>query len=93
MGKLIKNHGKKILKVGKAIFKGVFDTVLPNVKASFKEKEQAFIDEPVKYKFDFWRLFSAVTVWILLLMVFLGKIKFSEIINIINEFLNEILAK
>lgn len=93
MGKLLKNGFKKAGKIGKAIFKGVFDTVLPNFKASFKEKEQAFIDEPIKYRFDFWRLFSAVTVWILLLLVFLGKIQFSDITNVLSEFLNEILAK
>ena len=93
MGKLLKNGLKKAGNIGKAIFKGVFDTILPNVRASFKEKEQAFIDEPIKYRFDFWRLFSAITVWILLLLVFFGKIQFSDITNVLSEFLNEILAK
>lgn len=93
MGKILKNGGKKIAQVGKAIVNGVMDTVLPNVKASFTKKDQAFIDEPVKYKFNFWRLFSAVTIWILLLLVFLGKIEFNEVLNIVSQFINEILPK
>jgi hypothetical protein len=93
MGKFLKIGGKKVARVGKAIFNGVIDTVLPNLKASFKEKPQAFIDEPIKYRFDFWRLFSAVTVWILLLLVFLGKIEFNDVVNVISEFINEILPK
>lgn len=93
MGKILKNGGKKIGQVGKAIFKGVVDTVFPNVKASFKEKDQQFIDEPVKYKFDFWRFFSAITIWILLLLVFLGKIEFSQVVTVISDFINEILPK
>jgi hypothetical protein len=93
MGKILKIGGKKVARVGKAIIKGVADSVFPNIKASFKEKPQAFADEPVKYKFDFWRLFSALTVWILLLLVFLGKINFNDIINVVSGFINEILPK
>ncbi len=93
MTKILKKGGKKVLQIGKAIVKGTIDTVFPNIKNSFTKKDQAFIDEPVKYKFDIWRLISAVTVWILLLMVFLGKLQFSEVANVLSQFFNEILGK
>jgi hypothetical protein len=93
MTKIIKKGGKKILKITKAIVKGTIDTILPNFQNSFTPKDQAFIDEPIKYKFDFWRFFSAITIWILLLLVFLGKIEFSQIVTLLNDFINEILPK
>lgn len=93
MTKILKKGGKKILKITKAIVKGTIDTILPNVKNSFTPKDQAFIDEPIKYKFDFWRLISSVTVWILLLLVFLGKIEFNDIVNVLTQYINEILGK
>ena len=93
MTKIIKKGGQKVLQIGKAIIKGTIDTILPNVKNSFTPKDQAFIDEPIKYKFDFWRLFSSITVWVLLLLVFLGKIEFNDIVNVLTEYLNAVLGK
>jgi hypothetical protein len=93
MTKIIKKGGKKILQIGKAIVKGTVDAVFPNIKNSFEKKDQQFINEPVKYKFDLWRLISAITIWILLLMVFLGKLQYSDITNVLSEFLNEIFTK
>jgi hypothetical protein len=90
MGKILRTGIKKVGKIGKGILKGAIDSIFPNIKNSFIEKEQAFLDEPVKYKLDFWRLFSAVTIWILLLMVFFGKIQFSDISNLLNSFIHEI---
>lgn len=90
MGKIIKTGIKKFGQIGKGIIKGAIDSIFPNVKNSFIKKEQQFLDEPIKYKLDFWRLFSAVTIWILLLMVFFGKIQFSDISNLLNSFIHEI---
>lgn len=74
-------------KIGKGIIKGVFDVALPNVKDTIKMKENDLPDEKKKMEIDFPRLITAVTVWILLLLVFFGKIKFSDVVDVITKLL------
>lgn len=82
---------KKILfaagKIGKGIIKGVFDVALPNIKDTIKMKENDLPEEKKKIEVDFPRLITAVTVWILLLLVFFGKIKFSDVVEVIDKLL------
>jgi hypothetical protein len=80
---------KKILagagRVAKGIMKGVFDVALPNVKDTIKMTESDLEDDKPKFDIDFPRLITAVTVWILLILVFFGKIKFSDVIGVIEK--------
>jgi hypothetical protein len=76
---------KGIGKLGKGIFKGIIDTALPNVKESIKMSEPDLPEEKKKVQIDFVRLITAVTIWILLLLVFFGKIKFEDVISLITN--------
>ena len=78
---------KVIGKVAKGIVKGVFDVALPNVKDTIKMSEPDIPNEKKKVQIDFVRLITAVTVWILLLLVFFGKIKFEDILSLISKLL------
>jgi hypothetical protein len=84
-----KRKFKKILtgagRVAKGIVKGVFDVALPNVKDTIKMTESNFEDEKPKFDIDFPRLITAITVWILLILVFFGKIKFSDVVGVIEK--------
>lgn len=86
-----KHRMKKILKVvgkiGKGIIKGVFDVTLPNVQNTFKVIDPELPDEKKKIEIDFPRLITAVTIWILLILVFFGKIKASDVIDLITKLL------
>lgn len=75
-------------KIGKGIVKGVFDVALPNIKDTITMKENDLPDEKKKMEIDFPRLITAVTVWILLLLVFFGKIKFSDVVSVIEQLIN-----
>jgi hypothetical protein len=44
-------------------------------------------DKSKKWEIDFPRLLAAVTVWIILLLVFFGKVKFEDVIEIIGRLL------
>ena len=83
--------GKKILrgvvKVVKGIGKGLFDTLLPNVANTIKMKEPDLPNEKPKLEIDFARLLTAITVWIILILVFFGKIKSSDVIDLITKLL------
>lgn len=80
---------KKLLagagRVAKGIVKGVFDVALPNVKDTIKMSESNFSDDKPKFDIDFPRLITAITVWILLILVFFGKIKFSDVVGVIEK--------
>ena len=82
---------KKILrivgKVIKGVGKGVIDTVLPNVKESIKMSESDLPDDRKKYDIDFPRLIASITVWIILLLVFFGKVKFSDVVELVTKLL------
>lgn len=76
-----------VFRVIKGIGKGVLDTVLPNVANTIKMKEPEFPDKKEKIEIDFPRLITAVTIWLLLILVFFGKIKSSDVLELITKFL------
>ena len=78
---------KKVGKVLKSIAIGISDVLFPNVKQSFKVKESDLPDDNKKFDIDFPRLITAITVWIILLLVFFGKIKFSDVVDLLGELL------
>lgn len=81
---------KGIGKLGKGIFKGIIDTALPNVKESIKMSEPDLPEEKKKVQIDFVRLITAVTIWILLILVFFGKIKFEDVLSLITNLVNNV---
>lgn len=81
---------KGIGKLGKGIFKGIIDTALPNVKESIKMSEPDLPEEKKKVQIDFVRLITAVTIWILLILVFFGKIKFEDVLSLITNLVNSV---
>lgn len=81
---------KGLTKIGKGIFKGVVDTALPNVKESIKMSEPDLPEEKKKFQIDFVRLITAITIWILLLLVFFGKIKFEDVLTLITNLVNSV---
>ena len=84
-----KKRFKKILggvdRVAKGIVKGVFDVALPNIKDTVKMTESDLDDEKPKFDIDFPRLITAITVWILLILVFFGKIKFTDVVGLLEK--------
>lgn len=84
-----KKRFKKILagagRVAKGIAKGVLDVALPNMKGTITMKESDLDNEKPKFDIDFPRLITAITIWILLILVFFGKIKFSDVVGIIEK--------
>jgi hypothetical protein len=84
-----KKRFKKILggvgRVAKGIVKGVFDVALPNIKDTVKMTESDLDDDKPKFDIDFPRLITAITVWILLILVFFGKIKFTDVVGLLEK--------
>jgi len=78
---------KTIGKIGVGIFKGVLDVALPNVQNTIKMIDPEFPDEKKKIDIDFTRLISAITVWIILVLIFFGKIKASDVLDLITKLL------
>lgn len=78
---------KKVGKVFKSIAIGISDVLFPNVKQSFKVKDSDLPNDHKKFDIDFPRLITAITVWIILLLVFFGKIKFSDVVDLLGELL------
>jgi hypothetical protein len=72
-------------KVAKGIVKGVFDVALPNIKNTIRVKEPDLPEEKKKFEIDFPRLITAITIWILLVLVFFGKIKLSDVVLVIEK--------
>lgn len=83
MRKILKIVGK----IGKGIAGGVLDVCLPNIKDTIKMKEPDLPEEKKKIEVNWPRLITAVTIWILLVLVFFGKIKFSDVVEIIDKLL------
>jgi hypothetical protein len=84
-----KQRFKKILgsagRIAKGIVKGVLDVALPNMKGTITMKESDLDDEKPKFDIDFPRLITAITVWILLILVFFGKIKFADVVGLLEK--------
>jgi len=84
-----KHRMRKVLKVvgkiGKGIIKGVFDVTLPNVQNTVKMIDPELPNEKKKVEIDFPRLITAVTVWILLILIFFGKIKATDVMDLITK--------
>lgn len=84
-----KHRMRKVLKVvgkiGKGIIKGVFDVTLPNVQNTVKMIDPELPNEKKKVDIDFPRLITAITVWILLILIFFGKIKASDVMDLITK--------
>jgi hypothetical protein len=74
---------KQIVKV----FKGIFDTILPNIKASLKETEYDPKLNMQKTKVDWVRIIAASITFILLILNFFGQL---DIVNFVKSLLNEI---
>lgn len=75
-------------KIALSILKGFADAFFPNIKNTIKMSESEFKDDKnKKIEIDFPRLLAAVTVWIILLLVFFGKVKFDDVIEIITRLL------
>jgi hypothetical protein len=85
---------RKMLKVFKGIgrvlkgaAKGVIDTVIPNTHQTIQVIQPTMPLEEKKINIDYPRLITAVTVWILLILVLAGKISFTDIKDfVINAF-------
>ena len=69
------------------IFKGIFDTILPNVKASLKETEFDPKLNKQKTKVDWVRIVAAGITFILLILNFFGQV---DIVNFVKSLLNEL---
>jgi len=80
MKKGIKIAGKFI----KSVLGGVLDVVLPNTKKIITMKKNDLPDEKDEIKIDWIRLLTAITVWILLILVAMDKIKLSDVIHFLQ---------
>ena len=50
-------------------------------------KEPDLPEEKKKIEINWPRLLTAVTIWILLVLVFFGKIKFTDVVELIDKLL------
>lgn len=75
---------KKIKKTFKSIGAGIIDTIFPSIHKTIKVKKSDLPDENDKIQIDFVRLLTAVTIWILLILVAMGKIKLSEVLEFVQ---------
>jgi len=80
MKKGIKIAGRLIRSIGG----GVLDVVLPNTKKIITMKKNDLPNEQDEIKIDWIRLLTAITVWILLILVAMDKIKLSDVINFLQ---------
>lgn len=76
---------KQIKKTVKSIGSGVIDAVFPSIHKTITLKKSDLPEEKDKLQIDFVRLLTAVTVWILLVMVAMGKIKLSEVLEFMQN--------
>jgi hypothetical protein len=80
---------KKIKNIGGKLIKGAADAIFPNINKSISKTNDEFPYHN-KLKFDYIRLFAAVSVWALLLLVFFGKIQLNEVIELIQSLISQI---
>ena len=85
--KPLKKVFKIVGKITKGIIGGVLDTCLPNINKTIKMTDPDLPEEKSKVVIDWPRLITSVTIWILLLLVFFGKIKFSEVVSLLDKLL------
>jgi len=83
MRKILKIAGKVIKGVGS----GIVDTCLPNVKNTIRMAQGDLPEDKPKIEIDFIRLITSITIWIILLLVFAGKVKFSDVVDILTKLL------
>ena len=76
---------KQIKKAVKSIGSGVVDAVFPSVHKTIQVKKSDLPEEKDKIQIDFIRLLTAITVWILLVLVAMGKIKLSEVLHFMQN--------
>jgi len=72
---------KKIKKTLKSVGSGVIDAVFPSIHKTITMEKSDLPDEKDKVQIDFIRLLTAVTVWILLILVAMDKIKLSDVLE------------
>jgi|688.fasta_scaffold539024_1 hypothetical protein len=80
---------KKLKNIAVKLIKGAADAIFPNINKSIAITYDEFPYDN-KLKFDWIRLFSAVSVWALLLLVFFGKIQLNEVIELIKTLISQI---
>jgi hypothetical protein len=80
---------QKLKNIGVKLIKGAGDTIFPNINKSITKTNEEFPYQD-KLKFDWIRLFAAVSVWALLLLVFFGKIQLNEVIELIKSLIFQI---
>jgi hypothetical protein len=80
---------QKLKNIGVKLIKGAGDTIFPNINKSITKTNEEFPYKD-KLKFDWIRLFAAVSVWALLLLVFFGKIQLNEVIELIKSLIFQI---
>jgi hypothetical protein len=83
MLKLFKGAGRVL----KGVAKGVLDTVLPNTHQTI-EITAPTLTQDKQVNINWPRLVTAVTVWILLILVLAGKISFTDIKDFVNSAVN-----
>jgi hypothetical protein len=83
---------KKLAKIILKVFKGIFDTVAPNIKPSMAEKEFDAVENKSKTKVDWIRIISAFITFALLVLNFFGQINITNFIkSLIRELSNNVL--
>jgi hypothetical protein len=83
---------KKLAKIILKVFKGIFDTVAPNIKPSMAEKEFDAVENKTKTKVDWIRIISAFITFVLLVLNFFGQINITNFIKaLIRELSNNVL--
>jgi len=83
---------KKLAKIILKVFKGIFDTVAPNIKPSMAEKEFDAVENKTKTKVDWIRIISAFITFALLVLNFFGQINITNFIKaLIRELSNNVL--
>jgi hypothetical protein len=83
---------KKLAKIILKVFKGIFDTVAPNIKPSMAEKEFDSLENKTKTKVDWIRIISAFITFALLVLNFFGQINITNFIKaLIRELSNNVL--
>jgi len=76
---------KLIKKTVKSIGSGIVDTIFPSIHKTIVMSKSDLPDEKDKIQIDFVRLLTAVTIWILLVLVAMGKIKLSEVFEFMQN--------
>jgi hypothetical protein len=83
---------KKLAKIILKVFKGVFDTVAPNIKPSLDQTEYDVIKNKQKTNVDWVRIISAFITFALLVLNFFGQINITNFIKaLIHELSNNVL--